>query len=719
MKNPKQFKFDIIGLDCANCANKIERKINDTENIKEAIVDFLNKKIIVISNEGNEENLLPILQKIVDSVEENVKVSFISNNVYSNKSNLHILNSNKESNEIIKKIIIGSLLFITGFLISKNNNLLRFIIFFVSYIVIGGDVLITAFKNIKKGQVFDENFLMSIATIGAFLIGEYPEGVAVMLFYQLGEFFQNMAVYKSRNSIVDLMNIKPDYANLKVNNSIEKVSPESVKIGDLIIVKPGEKVPLDGKIIEGNSTFDTSTLTGESIPRDIISGDEVLSGYINISSLITIKVSKPFYESTISKILDLVENATSKKSKTEQFITKFARYYTPSVVIIALIIAFIPPFIVQNTTFSEWFYRALVFLVISCPCALVISIPLGFFGGIGSASKHGILIKGANYLEALNNVDTIVMDKTGTLTKGIFKVTEINLSNNLKENFTKNKLLKYVAHAESFSNHPIAKSIVNEYEKDGNIIDKNILTDFKEISGYGVKVKIEEDNIVVGNLQLMKLENILLDEKESLGTTVYIGINGNYIGNILIADEIKEDSASAIINMKDNGIKNITMLTGDTKNIGESIAKKLNIDKVYAELLPHQKVEKLEDIFKENNNNKNKIAFVGDGINDAPVLARADIGIAMGGLGSDAAIEAADIVIMNDEPSKIVTSIKIAKNTRKIVWQNITFTLIIKIIVLILGAGGIASIWEAVFADVGVALLAILNATRIIKKKFD
>ena len=560
---------------------------------------------------------------------------------------------------------------------------------------------------------------MSIATIGAFLIGEYPEAVAVMLFYQLGEFFQNMAVYKSRNSIVDLMNIKPDYANLKVNNSIEKVSPESVKIGDLIIVKPGEKVPLDGKIIEGNSTFDTSTLTGESIPRDIISGDEVLSGYINISSLITIKVSKPFYESTISKILDLVENATSKKSKTEQFITKFARYYTPSVVIIALIIAFIPPFIVQNTTFSEWFYRALVFLVISCPCALVISIPLGFFGGIGSASKHGILIKGANYLEALNNVDTIVMDKTGTLTKGIFKVTEINLSNNLKENFTKNKLLKYVAHAESFSNHPIAKSIVNEYEKDGNIIDKNILTDFKEISGYGVKVKIEEDNIVVGNLQLMKLENILLDEKESLGTTVYIGINGNYIGNILIADEIKEDSASAIINMKDNGIKNITMLTGDTKNIGESIAKKLNIDKVYAELLPHQKVEKLEDIFKENNNNKNKIAFVGDGINDAPVLARADIGIAMGGLGSDAAIEAADIVIMNDEPSKIVTSIKIAKNTRKIVWQNITFTLIIKIIVLILGAGGIASIWEAVFADVGVALLAILNATRIIKKKFD
>ena len=475
MKNPKQFKFDIIGLDCANCANKIERKINDTENIKEAIVDFLNKKIIVISNEGNEENLLTILQKIVDSVEENVKVSFISNNVYSNKSNLHILNSNKESNEIIKKIIIGSLLFITGFLISKNNNLLRFIIFFVSYIVIGGDVLITAFKNIKKGQVFDENFLMSIATIGAFLIGEYPEAVAVMLFYQLGEFFQNMAVYKSRNSIVDLMNIKPDYANLKVNNSIEKVSPESVKIGGLIIVKPGEKVPLDGKIIEGNSTFDTSTLTGESIPRDIISGDEVLSGYINISSLITIKVSKPFYESTISKILDLVENATSKKSKTEQFITKFARYYTPSVVIIALIIAFIPPFIVQNTTFSEWFYRALVFLVISCPCALVISIPLGFFGGIGSASKHGILIKGANYLEALNNVDTIVMDKTGTLTKGIFKVTEINLSNNLKENFTKNKLLKYVAHAESFSNHPIAKSIVNEYEKDGNIIDKNII----------------------------------------------------------------------------------------------------------------------------------------------------------------------------------------------------------------------------------------------------
>lgn len=736
MSGSKQIKLNITGLDCANCAAKVERKINEMKEVTEATIDFLNKKLIVTSDEENPHTLITSVQKVIDSIENGVTISPVSqniNNIHGNHIHTHghshehahdhsHSHSHDHGTDELKKlmgrIIIGGILFIAGFIIPESSHLLRFLAFFASYIVIGGDVLTSAFKNILKGQIFDENFLMSIATIGAFAIGEYPEGVAVMLFYQLGELFQSIAVNRSRNSIADLMNIRPDYANLKTGNDIEKVSPDTVKIGDLIVVKPGEKVPLDGEVIEGHSTFDTSALTGESLPREISPGENVLSGFINRTSLITVKVTKLFSESTVAKILDLVENATAKKSRTENFITKFARYYTPVVVILALLIAVLPPFVIPGVLFKDSLYRALIFLVVSCPCALVISIPLGFFGGIGSASRHGILIKGANYLEALNNVDTVVMDKTGTLTKGVFKVTEINVNNDACDRISEDELLRLAAHAESFSTHPIAQSIVRAYEEKGNTINKSLLNDFEEKSGYGIKVNIDGQSVTAGNYRLMELENIKTDKRKDLGTVVYVATDGNYIGSILIADEIKKDAEKAVSGMKENGVKNIVMLTGDTKAIGESTASMLNIDKVYTELLPDQKVEKLEEIFKEKSDD-GKVIFVGDGINDAPVLARADIGIAMGGLGSDAAIEASDVVIMNDEPSKIVTALKIARSTRAIVWQNIFFAASIKIIVLILGAGGLATMWEAVFADVGVALLAVLNAMRIIRKKFD
>ncbi len=738
MSDSKQIKLNITGLDCANCAAKVERKINEMKEVTEATIDFLNKKLILTSDEESPHTLITSVQKVIDSIENGVTISPVSSNITTNNIHGHHNHTHghlhghahdhshshshdhgtDELKKLIGKIIIGGILFIGGFIIPENSHLLRFITFFASYVVIGGDVLTSAFKNILKGQIFDENFLMSIATVGAFAIGEYPEGVAVMLFYQLGELFQGIAVNRSRNSIADLMDIRPDYANLKTGNDIEKVSPDSVKIGDFIVVKPGEKVPLDGEVVEGHSAFDTSALTGESLPREISPGENVLSGFINRTSLITVKVTKLFSESTVAKILDLVENSTAKKSRTENFITKFARYYTPVVVILALLIAILPPFIIPGVLFKDSLYRALIFLVVSCPCALVISIPLGFFGGIGSASRHGILIKGANYLEALNNVDTVVMDKTGTLTKGVFKVTEINVNNNISNGISEDELLKLAAHAESFSTHPIAQSIVRAYEEKGNTIDKSLLNNFEEKSGYGIKVNIDGQSVTAGNYRLMELENITIDEKKDLGTVVYVATDGNYIGNILIADEIKKDAEKAVSGMKENGVKNIVMLTGDTKAIGESTANRLNIDKVYTELLPDQKVEKLEEIFKEKSDDR-KVVFVGDGINDAPVLARADIGIAMGGLGSDAAIEASDVVIMNDEPSKIVTALKIARSTRAIVWQNIFFAAAVKIIVLILGAGGLATMWEAVFADVGVALLAVLNAMRIIRKKFD
>ena len=708
--------LSIEGLDCPNCAAKVERKINTLEGIKEATVDFLGKKIVVLADEISENELVELIQTEVDKIEDGVKV-FVPK-VQAGESS----SEEEDTGKIKKKLLIGGILFVLGIFVPKTLFIPKLAVFLVSYLVIGGDVLLSAFKNILNGQVFDENFLMAIATIGAFAIGEYPEGVAVMLFYQLGELLQGIAVNNSRKSIVSLMDIRPDYANIKVGEGIKKVSPEEIKVGEIIVVKPGEKVPLDGKIVRGASTFDTSALTGESLPREAKAGDDVLSGFINKNGLIEIQVAKVFSESTVSKILYLMENAGSKKSKTENFITKFARYYTPAVVITALIVAIFPPLLIQGATFSDWIYRALIFLVVSCPCALVISIPLGFFGGIGGASRHGILIKGTNYLEVLNNLESVVMDKTGTLTKGIFKVTEVNAENNIKINdfqnnkteLTKPLLLKYAAHIEKFSNHPIAQSIVAEYENSVSKVDENVVKDFEEISGFGIKVNINNHQFLAGNSKLMNLENITFDKKENLGTAIYLAADGKYIGNILISDEVKEDSARAIKGMKENGVKEIVMLTGDNEAIGKNIAEKLGIDKVFTELLPNEKVEKLEEIYKTKSE-KGKVAFVGDGINDAPVLARADLGIAMGGAGSDAAIEAADVVIMNDEPSKIVTAIKIAKKTKEIVWQNITIAFAIKIVVMALGLFGDATMWEAVFADVGVALLAVLNATRVLR----
>lgn len=715
MKN-NECMLSIEGLDCPNCAAKVERKINTLEGIKEATVDFLGKKIVVLADEISENELVELIQTEVDKIEDGVKV-FVPK-VQAGESS----SEGEDTGKIKKKLLIGGVLFVLGIFVPKTLFIPKLVIFLVSYLVIGGDVLLSAFKNILNGQVFDENFLMAIATVGAFAIGEYPEGVAVMLFYQLGELFQGIAVNNSRKSIVSLMDIRPDYANIKVGEGIKKVSPEEIKVGEIIVVKPGEKVPLDGKIVKGASTFDTSALTGESLPREAKAGDDVLSGFINKNGLIEIQVAKVFSESTVSKILYLMENAGSKKSKTENFITKFARYYTPVVVITALIVAIFPPLLIQGATFSDWIYRALIFLVVSCPCALVISIPLGFFGGIGGASRHGILIKGTNYLEVLNNLESVVMDKTGTLTKGIFKVTEVNVENNIKiDDFQNNKteltkplLLKYAAHIEKFSNHPIAQSIVSEYENSASKVDENVVKDFEEISGFGVKVNINNHQFLAGNSKLMNLGNITFDKKENLGTAIYLAADGKYIGNILISDEVKEDSARAIKGMKENGVKEIVMLTGDNEAIGKNIAEKLGIDKVFTELLPNEKVEKLEEIYKTKSE-KGKVAFVGDGINDAPVLARADLGIAMGGAGSDAAIEAADVVIMNDEPSKIVTAIKIAKKTKEIVWQNITIAFAVKIVVMALGLFGDATMWEAVFADVGVALLAVLNATRVLR----
>lgn len=606
------------------------------------------------------------------------------------------------------RIIIGAAVLATAVLLSLNNEWLQIALFIISYIIVGGDVVKRAVKKIFKGQVFDENFLLSIATIGAFFIGKYPESVAVMLFYQVGELFQSYAVGKSRKSIASLMDIRPDYANVKKGDELVKVDPDEVQIGDIIVIKAGEKIPLDGKVIEGSSMIDTSALTGESVPREVEVGSDILSGCININGVITAEVTKEFGESTVSKILDLVENASSKKSNSEQFITKFARYYTPVVVIIAVFLAIIPPLVIDGATFSDWIYRALAFLVVSCPCALVISIPLSFFGGIGGASKKGVLVKGSNYLEALAETEIVVFDKTGTLTKGVFNVQEIH-----PEGVSKEELLELTAHAESYSNHPISLSLKRAYSKE---IDNGRISDVEEISGHGVIATVDGKKVMAGNIKLMKMMDIPYFKGELIGTIVHVAVNNKYIGYIVIADEVKEDSAQAIKELKAANIKQTVMLTGDNKSIGSKVAKELGLDKVYAELLPADKVEKLEELFSQKSK-KGKLAFVGDGINDAPVLARADIGIAMGGLGSDAAIEAADVVIMTDEPSKIATTMKISKKTLKIAHQNIVFAIGIKIIVLILSAFGITTMWAAIFADVGVTIIAVLNAFRALNVK--
>ena len=606
------------------------------------------------------------------------------------------------------KIILSLILFIIAIIIQFKNEYVNNIIFVISYIIVGFEILKKAVRNIFRGKVFDENFLMTVATLGAFGIGEFPEAVAVMLFYQIGELFQSYAVDKSRKSIASLMDIRPDYANLYKNDRIEKISPDEVKIGDIIIVKPGEKVPLDGYVIEGGTTLDTKALTGESLPKEIKEGEEVLSGCINLDRVIKINVTKEYGESTVSKILDLVENASSKKSKSENFITKFAKYYTPIVVVIALILAIFPPIFIKGATFSDWIYRALSFLVVSCPCALVISIPLSFFGGIGGASKIGVLVKGSNYLEALANTEITVFDKTGTLTKGVFELQKINAIDISEE-----ELLKIVAYAENFSNHPISKSIKKAYNKP---IEESQIKDYQEISGLGISVKIDEKNVLVGNEKLMQKEQIDFEESIDIGTILYVAIQGKYAGYILISDKIKDDSKYTIEQLKKNNIKQTIMLTGDRKDVGENVAKQIGIDKVYTELLPDGKVQKIEELLK-NKSEKGKLAFIGDGINDAPVLALADIGIAMGGLGADSAIEAADIVIMTDEPSKIINAIKLSKKTMRIVKQNIVFAIFIKIAVLILTAFGLSTMWEAVFADVGVSIIAIINALRVLRVK--
>ena len=708
-KNNKKVEITLGGLNCAHCSEEIGNKVSKLDNVLQSNLNFISKKLTFeVAKNVDEKVVTEEIIKIINATEPglDIKVNFSDINKENKKEAVEEVETSNKGDLI--KLIIGSIMYIFGIFQTATGFESKFvnIVFLIVYLIVGSDVLLKALKNASKGRIFDENFLMSIATIGAVIIGEVPEAVGVMLFYKIGEYLQGIAVGKSRKSITSLMQIRSDSANLKVGSEIKVVSPEDVSIGDIIVIKPGEKIPLDGVVVDGFSMVDTSALTGESVLRELGVGEAALSGFINKNALLTIEVTKEFGESTVSKILDLVENASSKKSKTENFISKFAKYYTPFVLFSAMVIAFIPPLLVPNAEFLDWFYRGLVFLVVSCPCALVLSIPLSFFSGIGNSSKQGILIKGSNYLEALKNIDTVVFDKTGTLTKGVFKVTNIS-----PVGISEKELIEYAAYAEANSNHPIAKSILSYYKEK---IDLEKINDFEEIAAHGIKIKYKGLNILAGNDKLMKKENIFYLPTEDVGTIVYIAVNGIYKGYIVISDEVKEDSKEAIKNLKINGVKEVVMLTGDNEKVANKIASELGIDKVYSNLLPNEKVDRLEEIFK-NKSEKEKVAFVGDGINDAPVLARADVGIAMGALGSDAAIEAADVVLMTDEPSKIAKSIEIARKTNKIVWQNIVFALSVKLVVLLLSAGGVATMWEAIFADVGVALIEVLNAMRVMK----
>lgn len=732
----KKLKLSLNGLDCANCAGKIEKAVSEFKEVSEASLNF-SFKLLIIKYDGNidEKYIIDKITKVVKDLEPEVdveKYSLSSNkNVRGNNKSVctdgccdghahdhhgHDHNNSKESaqdeegNKFIRflkenyRLVIGIVLFIIGMILDENA-----IILIISYAFVGIEVLLSAVKNICKGKVFDENFLMSIATLGAIAIGQYPEGVAVMVFYEIGELFQSYAVNRSRRSISELMDIKAEYANLVKGDTTEKVLPEEVKIDDIIMIKPGERVPLDGVIVSGDTSVDSSALTGESMPVSKKVGDELLAGCINNTNVIEVKVTHEFEESTVARILELVQNASSKKASTEKFITKFARYYTPIVVICALALAIIPSVFIQGANPNEWIYRALIFLVVSCPCALVISVPLGLFAGIGGASKKGILVKGGNYLESLKDIDTVVLDKTGTLTKGAFKVTQIN-----NVGISKSELLKYAAICERYSNHPIAKSILEEYSASNNgDIEEIKIDNHEEVSGKGVITQIQDKKILAGNSKLMSSKGIIVPKDDYIGTVVYVAVNNEYKGSIIISDEIKSDSKEAISELKALGVNKIVMLTGDSKKVADAVAGELGIENVYSELLPGDKVEKVEALLKEER--KGKLAFVGDGINDAPVLARADVGVAMGGIGSDAAIEAADVVLMKDEPTALANAIKIGRKTNKILWQNIIFALGIKIIVLILATIGDANMWEAVFADVGVTLIAVINSMRALK----
>ena len=694
MENKEELQLTLEGLNCANCARKIEEKVGKMEGVKESNLNFTTTTLNVkLERKVKEEHAINEIKKIVEALEPHVKVE----KKVSGKTNVQ-----RAKFEVKPTLIIGTILYLIA-VIGDFKGALALILFVASYLLIGGKVVLTAIKNIAKGQVFDENFLMTVATIGAFSISEYPEAVAVMLFYEIGETIQGYAVNKSRSSISSLMDIRADYANIIIDGKEKKVSPETVKVEDIILVKPGEKIPLDGIVVEGESFVDTSALTGESVPRKIAVNDEILSGGINTNGVLKVKVTKKFGESTVSRILEMVENAANKKANTEKFITKFAKVYTPIVVALAILIAVVPSIFIKDALFSTWLYRALVFLVVSCPCALVVSVPLGFFAGIGGASKKGVLVKGSNYLELLKDLETVVFDKTGTLTEGVFTVTEINTNNIQKE-----KLIEVAAMAESFSNHPIAISIIKEYGKE---IDKEVIEEYEEIAGHGIKAVINNEEILIGNAKLMNQFNISYNEVDSIGTVVYCAINGEFKGSIVISDKIKENAAEALINLKAAGVKKTVMLTGDNKKTAEKVGEKVNIDEVHSELLPLGKAKEVEKLLKASNKN-GRLAFVGDGVNDAPVLARADIGIAMGGIGSDAAIEAADVVLMKDDINALVDAINVSKKTNKILWQNIIFALGVKVIVMVLGTFGIANMWTAVFADVGVTIIAIINSTR-------
>ncbi|HFD0861214.1 heavy metal translocating P-type ATPase [Enterococcus faecium] len=687
--------YRLEGLDCANCAMKIEKGVQKINGVKEATVNFTSGKLTIDAEEDHLATIEQETKKVVKELEPDVKVTEIDKEKVSEHGN------EKERNKLFR--ILFSLAGIALLLLFDFNEPIRLIGYLLIYLLIGYDVVKKAVMNIVKGKIFDENFLMSVATIGAMLIGEYPEAVAVMLFYQIGEYFQGLAVSHSRKSIRELMAIRPETAHVQTAEGLMTVNPEDVQIGQFVLVKPGERVPLDGTIIEGESLVDTSALTGESVPKSVYVGETVLSGFINKNKPFLVQVEKSYENSTISKLLELVENASSKKAPAENFITKFARYYTPVVVGLAVLLAVLPPLVVSGAAFSEWIYRALTFLVISCPCALVISVPLSFFGGIGGASKIGVLVKGSNYLELLAQTETVVFDKTGTLTKGDFSIQTIDTKIDPKI------FMQYVASAEQFSTHPIAQSVLEGYA--GPLLPT---TNIQEFAGEGILAEVDGKQVLVGNHKLMERFEISFPSSQEIGTLLYLAIDQSYSGYLVIADTLKEDAVDALVQLKQAGVKNTVMLTGDSKKIADHIGKQVGVDKIYSELLPEDKVQRLEEILQRNNK---KTAFVGDGINDAPVLARADVGIAMGGLGSDAAIEAADVVIMNDQPSKIAEAIHLAKKTLKIVKQNIVFAIGIKILVLALGAFGFASMGDAVFADVGVTVLAVLNAMRSLHVK--
>ena len=736
MGNDRTFKLTLSGLDCANCANKIEDRVNRLELVEEANLNFSTSQLTVLIKESAlKTDVITEIKRIVKQLEPHVVVEERVSTQVVHKSSCcggscsshteshhgqaghshehsHKTLDNESSSKVFSFIkenawlLLGVIIFLAIHTF-KPVGILEVVLYGVSYLLIGGKVLLTAFRNITRGEIFDENFLMMVATVGAFAIGEYPEAIAVMLFYEIGELFQSYAVNRSRKSISSLLDIRADHANLVTESGTKEVAPEAVSIGDLIVIKPGERVPLDGEIIEGECYLDTSALTGESIPRLISVGEEILAGCINTNALVKVRVTKVAGESTVARILELVENASSKKAQTEKFITKFARVYTPIVVLLAVLIAIIPPFVFQ-VNFSTWLYRALSFLVVSCPCALVVSIPLGFFAGLGGASKQGVLVKGGNYLEALNHVETVVFDKTGTLTKGIFKVSQIK-----PVNMNEAEFIELAAYAESQSTHPIAKSIVDAYTQ---VIDTTVLSQYEEIAGHGIKVFVGDKEVLIGNVKLMQRANLNVAEVDAIGTIIHMVVNQQYVGYMVIADEIKENSKAAIAKLKQHGVSKVVMLTGDHEGVAKKVAAELGVDEVYAGLLPHQKVEHVEEILAHKTKDKN-VVFVGDGMNDAPVLARADIGVAMGGIGSDAAIEAADVVLMEDDPMALVKAINKAKQTSTILYQNIIFALGVKILVMILVACGLATMWAAVFADVGVTILAVMNSTRALKSK--